>query len=38
MYQVWDGDLLLYTVNTDYEADEAREEGYTVTPIEVYGE
>lgn len=30
MYQVWDGDLFLYSVDTDYEADEAREAGFSV--------
>lgn len=30
MYQVWDGDLYLYSVDTDYEADEALEAGFTV--------
>lgn len=37
MYQVWDGDMLLYTVDTEYEADEARESGFTVTALEYYG-
>jgi len=30
MYQVWDGDLFLYSVDTDYEADEAQEAGFRV--------
>jgi hypothetical protein len=30
MFEVYDGDLLLYTVDTEYEADEAREAGFTV--------
>jgi hypothetical protein len=30
MYEVWDGDLYLYTVDTVYEVDEAREAGFTV--------
>lgn len=30
MYQVWDGDLYLYTVNTKEEADEAKQAGFTV--------
>jgi hypothetical protein len=30
MFEVWDGDLFLYTVDTEYEADEAYESGFTV--------
>ena len=30
MFAVWEGDLFLYTVDTEYEADEAREAGFTV--------
>ena len=30
MYQVWDGDLFLYSVDTEYEADEAREAGFEI--------
>ena len=30
MFEIWEGDLLLYTVDTEYEADEAREAGFTV--------
>ena len=30
MFQLWDGDLFLYSVDTEYEADEAREAGFTV--------
>jgi hypothetical protein len=30
MYQVYDGDLYMFTVETKYEADEAREQGFTV--------
>jgi len=33
MYQVWDGDLFLYSVDTDYEADEASEAGFTVKRV-----
>jgi hypothetical protein len=29
-YQVWDGDLFLYSVDTQYEADEQAEAGFTV--------
>ena len=34
MYQVWDGDLFLYFVDSVYEADEAREAGFTVTQVD----
>jgi hypothetical protein len=37
MYQVWDGDLFLYSVETTYEADEAREAGFKVISLEYYG-
>lgn len=30
MYQVWEGDLFLFTVDHAEEADMYREEGYTV--------
>ena len=30
MYEIWDGDLFLYAVDTQYEADEAAESGFTV--------
>ena len=30
MYQVWDGDLYLFSVDFEEEADVYREEGYTV--------
>lgn len=30
MFEVWDGDLFLYAVDTDYEADEADAAGFTV--------
>jgi hypothetical protein len=30
MYEIWDGDLYLYTVTTKYEADEQAEAGFTV--------
>ena len=38
-YQIWEGDLYLYTVHTVAEADEAEEAGFTVVaevPQEVY--
>lgn len=37
MYQVWDGDLFLYSVDTDYEADEAAEAGFQVVKEQHYG-
>jgi hypothetical protein len=33
MFEIWDGDLLLYTVDSTYEADEAEEIGFTVVKI-----
>lgn len=30
MYQIWDGDLYLYSTHSQYEADEASEAGFTV--------
>jgi hypothetical protein len=29
-WEVWEGDLFLYTVYSEYEADEQREAGFTV--------
>lgn len=37
MYQVWDGDVYLYSVESQYEADEAQEAGFTVKSLEYYG-
>lgn len=37
MYQIWDGDLYLYSVETEAEADEARESGFTVKLMVYYG-
>lgn len=37
MYQVWDGDVFLYSVDSEYEADEARAAGFTVKSLEYYG-
>jgi hypothetical protein len=34
MYEIWDGDLFLYRVDTQYEADEADEAGFTVQEID----
>jgi hypothetical protein len=30
MYEVWDGDLFLYSVDTVYEANEQAEAGFTI--------
>jgi len=30
MYEIWDGDLMLYATDSQYEADEADEAGFTV--------
>jgi hypothetical protein len=30
MFEIWDGDVFLYYVDTTYEADEASEAGFTV--------
>jgi hypothetical protein len=30
MWEIWEGDLLLFTVDTEYEANEARAQGFTV--------
>lgn len=30
MYEVWDGDLFLYCVDTEYEADEQAEAGFQI--------
>ena len=37
MYEICDGDLYLYSVDTEYEADEQREAGFTVKCQEYYG-
>jgi hypothetical protein len=36
MFEIWEGDLYLYTVDTQYEADEQAEAGFTVKPTEYY--
>lgn len=33
MFEIWDGDLFLYTVATEYEADEAAEAGFRVRQV-----
>jgi hypothetical protein len=30
MYEIWDGDMFLYAVDTKYEADEAAEAGFQI--------
>lgn len=30
MYEIWDGDLFLFAVDTEYEADEAAEAGFQI--------
>ena len=37
MYEIYDGDLLLFTVATREEADEQQEAGFTVKSLEYYG-
>ena len=32
MFEIWDGDLFLYAVDTEHEADEAVENGFTIVP------
>ncbi len=33
MYEIWDGDIFLYAVDTKYEADEAVEAGFQILII-----
>jgi hypothetical protein len=33
MYQVWDGDLFLFVVDTKIEADEQRQQGFRVVVV-----
>jgi hypothetical protein len=35
MYEIWDGNLYLYSVDTPYEADEAEESGFTVCVADI---
>jgi hypothetical protein len=37
MSQVWDGDLDLYSVDTQHEADEQAAAGFTIKSLEYYG-
>ena len=34
MFEIWDGDLFLYSVDTEYEADEAREAGFEIRSVD----
>ena len=34
MYEIWDGDLFLFAVDTEYEADEQAEAGFRVVGVE----
>ena len=34
MFEIWDGDLFLYAVDTMYEADEAKDSGFRVVRIQ----
>jgi hypothetical protein len=34
MFEIWDGDLFLYAVDNQYQADEAEEIGFTVVKIQ----
>ena len=38
MFEIWDGDLYLYSVETEHEADEQLEAGFTVKSLEYYGD
>ena len=33
MYEIWDGDLFLYSVDTLYEADEQEAAGFTIRAV-----
>ena len=35
MYEIWDGDMFLYAVDTEYEADEAAEAGFQIVALEI---
>ena len=35
MFEIWDGDLFLYSVDTQYEADEAGEAGFIVKQLDL---
>jgi hypothetical protein len=37
MFEIWDGDLYLYSVDTRDEADEQAQAGFTVKSLEYYG-
>ena len=33
MFEIWDGELFLFAVNTRYEADEHRDQGFRVVVV-----
>jgi hypothetical protein len=33
MFEIWDGELFLFAVNTRYEADEQRDQGFRVVVV-----
>jgi len=33
MFEIWDGELFLFAVNTQYEADEQRDQGFRVVVV-----
>ena len=37
MFEIWEGDMYLYSVDTQQEADEHAEQGFTVKSLEYYG-
>lgn len=37
MFEIWEGDMYLYTVDTQQEADEHAEQGFTIKSLEYYG-
>ena len=37
MFEIWEGDLYLFSVDTQNEANEQEEAGFTVKSLEYYG-
>jgi len=33
MFEIWDGELFLYSVNTEYEADEQKAAGFEIRRV-----
>jgi hypothetical protein len=33
MFEIWDGELFLYSVNTEYEADEQKAAGFEIRQV-----